>query len=75
MKGIHIMSAGYPDKKPSSIPPHRVDGYNSQAAPLRPPAASKFGVGASNLTEINDAIDQRRAHSAALSRKGSRMFE
>jgi hypothetical protein len=57
---------GYPNKKPTSLPPIITDGYNSQAAPVRPPAASKFGVGATNLTEIKDACDQRRAHSDAL---------
>jgi hypothetical protein len=59
--------------KPDTVPPHRVDGYNSQAAPVRPPQAAMFNKGARHLAEIQDACNQRRAHSAALSdptRKG-----
>jgi hypothetical protein len=60
--------AGYTDKAPSSNPPIEVDSYNSQGTKTRPPAAAKFGVGATSLPEIQDATDQRRAHSAALSK-------
>jgi hypothetical protein len=58
---------GYPSKKPDAMPPNRVDGYNSQAAPVRPPQAAKFGPGATHIAQIKDACDQRRAHSDALS--------
>jgi hypothetical protein len=58
------------DKRPGECPPHKVDGFNSQAAPVRPPAAAMFNRGAANLAEIKDATDQRRAHSAALSDPG-----
>jgi hypothetical protein len=55
------------------VPDHKVDGFNSEAAPVRPPQAAMFDKGAASLSEIQDACDQRRAHSAALSdpsRKG-----
>jgi hypothetical protein len=35
----------------------KIDGYNSHGVKTRPPAAAKFGVGASSLPEINDALD------------------
>jgi hypothetical protein len=55
-----------PNKKPDSVPPHRVDGYNSQAAPVRAPQAAMFNKGAKHIREIEDACAQRRAHSDAL---------
>jgi hypothetical protein len=64
---------GYPDKQPTEKPPHRTDGYNSQAAPVTPPAAAKFGVGARSLEQIKEATERRREHSHKLSdpsRKG-----
>jgi hypothetical protein len=67
--------AGYPDKTPAAKPPIAVDGYNSQGVKTRPPAAAKFGVGATSLPEIQDATDQRRAHSESLSDPGRKGYE
>jgi hypothetical protein len=53
----------------------KIDGYNSHGVKTRPPAAAKFGVGASSLPEINDALDQRRAHNEALSDPSRKGFE
>jgi hypothetical protein len=53
----------------------KIDGYNSHGVKTRPPAAAKFGVGASSLPEIADACDQRRAHSNALSDPSRKGFE
>jgi hypothetical protein len=36
------------------VPDHKVDGFNSQAAPVRPPQAAMFDKGASSLPEIQD---------------------
>jgi hypothetical protein len=52
----------------AGVPDHKVDGFNSQAAPVRPPQAAMFDKGATTLAEVQDACDQRRAHSAALSK-------
>jgi hypothetical protein len=67
--------AGYPDKTPAAKPPIAVDSYTSQGVKTRPPAAAKFGVGATSLPEINDALDQRRAHNEALSDPGRQGYE
>ena len=48
----------------------QIDGYNSEAAPVRPPQAAMFDKGATTLAEMQDACDQRREHSAALSDHG-----
>jgi hypothetical protein len=55
------------------VPDHKVDGFNSQAAPVRPPQAAMFDKGASSLPEIQDACDQRREHSRQLSDPGARV--
>jgi hypothetical protein len=52
------------------VPDHKVDGYNSQAAPVRPPQAAMFDKGATTLSEVQDACDQRREHSRQLSDPG-----
>jgi hypothetical protein len=52
------------------VPDHKVDGFNSQAAPVRPPQAAMFDKGASSLPEIHDACDQRPEHSRQLSDPG-----
>jgi hypothetical protein len=53
----------------------KIDGYNSHGVKTRPPAAAQFGVGATSLPEIQDACDQRRAHSDALSDPGRKGWE
>jgi hypothetical protein len=53
----------------------KISDYNSHGVKTRPPAAAKFGVGASSLPEINDALDQRRAHNEALSDPSRKGFE
>ena len=45
-----------------------IDVYTSHGTKTRPPAAAKFGDGATSLPEIQDATEQQRAHSAALSK-------
>jgi hypothetical protein len=45
---------------------HKTDGYNSQVAPVTPPAAAQFNKGARDLSEIREAADRRREHSAKL---------
>jgi hypothetical protein len=62
-----MANPGYTDKTPAQNPPIEVDGYQSMGTKTRPPAAAKAIVGATSLPEIQDATDQRRAHSAALS--------
>jgi hypothetical protein len=53
--------SGYSDSKTPSQPPiERTDVYKT-------PAAARFGRGASNLAEIKQATDMRRAHNEALS--------
>jgi hypothetical protein len=47
-----------------------VDGYNSQTTKTVPPRAAQFGKGARDLTEIKQATDARREHSAKLSDPG-----
>ena len=37
-------------------PDHKVDGFNSQAAPVRPPQAAIFDEGASSLPEIQGCL-------------------
>jgi hypothetical protein len=59
--------AGYPTLQPTANPPIKVDGYNSQAAPVTPPAAAIFDKGVTDEKGAQEACDQRRAHSAALS--------
>jgi hypothetical protein len=66
---------GYPNKKPDAVPPHKVDGYNSQAAPVTPPAAAKFGVGARSIEQIKEATERRREHSHMLSDPGRKGWE
>jgi hypothetical protein len=53
----------------------KIDGYNSHGVKTRSPAAAQFGVGATSLPEIQDACDQRRAHSDALSDPGRKGWE
>jgi hypothetical protein len=53
----------------------KIDSYDSHGVKTRPPAAAKFGVGATSLPEINDALDQRRAHNSALSDPGRKGYE
>jgi hypothetical protein len=45
-----------------------IDGYNSQAAPVNPPAAAIFNQGVTNEAGIREAADRRREHSSRLSR-------
>ena len=59
----------------TAMPDHRVDGYNSQAAPVRPPQAAMFDKGATTLPEIEDACDQRREHSRLLSKPAPKRVE
>jgi hypothetical protein len=70
------MSVNYSTSKtPSEKPPTKIDGYNSQAAPVRPPQAAQFNKGATDIREVQDATDQRREHSNALSNSGRKGFE
>jgi hypothetical protein len=63
-KGFQM--TGYADKRPEG--PAKVE----QAGPYRnntAPKAARFGVGASNLAEIKQATEARRAHNEALSNR------
>jgi hypothetical protein len=52
-----------------------IDGYNSQAAPVTPPAAAIFNKGAATVREMQEAADRRREHSRALSDPGRKGWE
>jgi hypothetical protein len=67
--------AGYPTLQPTSNPPIKIDGYNSQAAPVAPPAAAIFDKGVTDEKGAQEACDKRRAHSAALSDPSRKGFE
>jgi hypothetical protein len=67
--------AGYPAKKPAEKPPIVVGTYESAGTKTRPPAAARYGVGATHLAQIRDATDQRRAHNSALSDPGRAGYE
>jgi hypothetical protein len=54
------------DKQPASKPPiEQVGPYRNNTAP----AAAKAGVGAKSLAEIQEALDARRRHNEALSKR------
>lgn len=57
---------GYSDSKTPPMPPvESVAGYKTGKSP----AAAEFAKGASNLAEIKQATDARRAHNEALSNR------
>ncbi len=51
----------------SDIEP-KISDYNSHGVHTVPPAAAKFGIGATTVEQIQQATDARREHSAQLSR-------
>jgi hypothetical protein len=71
-RSLQWSEPGFPDKKPNKLPPIIVDGYNSHGVKTRPPAASRAGVGATNITEIRDATEQRRKHAEAIAEAGAK---
>jgi hypothetical protein len=57
---------GYSDSKKPPMPPiESVAGYRKDKAP----DAARFSKGASNINEIKQAADARRAHSAEITNR------
>jgi hypothetical protein len=65
-----MSKVSYTDKTPAASQAPIIGSYNSHGTKTVPPSASQFNKGATNLAEIKNATEQRRAHSAALSDPG-----